>query len=127
MNEKVISLMKRSEEAIESSRILFDEEYYDACVSRAYYSMFYATEAVLLTKDLDFSSHKSVISHFGKYFVKEGIFPPKMGRDLNRVFEKRLAGDYSFTPQIGEKEAEKTLKSARDFIDNISDYIENRF
>lgn len=47
-----------------------------------------------------------------------------MGRDLNRAFEKRLTGDYSFTPQIGKEEAEHTLESARDFIDNVNDYID---
>lgn len=39
MSEKILSLLERSEEALESSRLLLDEGYYDACVSRTYYAI----------------------------------------------------------------------------------------
>ncbi|MEX2706693.1 MAG: HEPN domain-containing protein [Candidatus Freyrarchaeum guaymaensis] len=53
---------------------------YDSCVSRCYYAMFFLAEAVLLTKGLRASSHKGVISLFGKHFVKTGIFEKGIGQ-----------------------------------------------
>jgi len=61
--------------------------------------MFYATEAVLLTKKLNFSSHKSVISLFGEHFIKTGIFESDMGKILSKSFEKRMVGDYSYVSE----------------------------
>ncbi len=40
-------------------------------------------------KYLNSSRILGVISAFGEYFVKTGIFPRDMGRELNRAFEKR--------------------------------------
>ena len=42
--------------AIKSAELLPDEGDFDTSISRAYCAMFYATEALLLTKDLKFCS-----------------------------------------------------------------------
>ena len=68
------SLIKRAMKYLKSARLLLENGDYESSVSRAYYAMFYSTEAILLTKDLSFSSHKGVISAFGEYFIKEDIF-----------------------------------------------------
>lgn len=81
--------MKRASKYIQSASMLLDKEDYESSVSRAYYPMFYAAEAALLTKNLSFSSHRGVISGFGEHFVKTDVFPRVMGRELNRAFEKR--------------------------------------
>jgi uncharacterized protein (UPF0332 family) len=77
--------------------------------------MFYSVQAILLTKNLSFLSHKGVISAFGEHFVKTGIFPREMGRELNRAFEKRQIGDYEYTFVISEEEAEEILANGKKF------------
>ncbi len=89
---------------------------YESSVSRAYYAMFYATEAMLLAEGLSFSSHKGVISAFGEHFVKTGVFPREMGRELNRAFEKRQLSDYEYTFVIAKDEAEQLLAQAKEFV-----------
>ena len=90
---EVASLIERARKYLKSAEMLTDEQDYESSVSRAYYAMFYAAEAALLTKGLSFSSHKAVISAFGEHFVKSDIFPREMGRELNRAFAKRHLGD----------------------------------
>jgi len=85
--------------------------------------MFYATEAVLLTKKLNFSSHKSVISLFGEHFIKTGIFESDMGKILSKSFEKRMVGDYSYVSEMSKEDAEKVLNWAKDFVKEIKDYL----
>ena len=122
---KVIeALLDRAERGIKSAALLLKEKDYESSVSRSYYAMFYATEAVLLTKKLKFSSHKSVITLFGKNFIKNGIFNPEMGRRLSKTFEKRLIGDYSFDTQISKHDAKETLKWAKDFVKEVKKYLE---
>ncbi len=108
--------------------MLLEGKDYESTVSRAYYAMFYSAEAVLLTKNLSFSSHKGVISAFGEHFVKTGIFTREMGREFNRAFEKRQLGDYEYTFVISKEEAEEVLAASNDFVENISPHlIENKY
>ena len=115
--------MQRAGRAIKSADLLLKEGDFDSSVSRSYYAMFYATEALLLTKDLKFSSHRSVISLFGEYFVKTGIFKAEMGRRLSKIFERRLIGDYSFAPEISREEARQVLSWAEEFVKEIRAYL----
>jgi len=72
------SLIERAKKYLKSSRTLLVDGDYESSVSRAYYAMFYSAEAVLLTKNLSFSSHRGVISAFREYFVKTHVlqYPP---------------------------------------------------
>ena len=96
---------------------------YDSCVSRCYYAMFFMAEAALLTKGLTASSHKGVISLFGEHFVKTGIFEKDLGRALNDAYDKRLTGDYGIGFTVTKEEAIELLKTARDFVQNLKDYL----
>ena len=126
--KEVKSLMERARKYLRSSKLLLDESDYESSVSRTYYAMFFSVEAALLTKDLSFSSHKGVISAFGKNFIKSGIFSKDMGRELNRVFTKRQLSDYEYTFVITKDEAEETLEIGKDFVENLTQFLKsNRF
>ncbi|KAF5414127.1 MAG: hypothetical protein C5S48_09960 [Candidatus Methanogaster sp.] len=118
------SLIERAKKYLKSSRTLLVDGDYESSVSRAYYAMFYSAEAVLLTKNLSFSSHRGVISAFGEYFVKTDIFPRDMGRELNRAFEKRQLGDYEYTFVISEDEAQEILEQSKHFVERVIQYLE---
>lgn len=124
--KEVESLIKRAEKYLKSADVLIEEEDYESSVSRTYYAMFYSAEAMLLTKDLSFSSHKGVISGFGEHFVKTGVFPREMGKELNRAFEKRQLSDYKHTFVISEKEAENILEKGKDFVGKIAQHLEKK-
>ena len=122
MNE-IESLMKRAERYLRSAEILCKDGDYESAVSRTYYAMFYSAQAILLTKGLSFSSHRGVISSFGQQFVKTGVLPREMGRELNRTFAKRQLGDYEYTFVIASDEAEQVLENGREFVVKIAQYL----
>ena len=117
------ALIKRSERYLRSAELLLKEGDCESSVSRTYYAMFYSVQAILLTKNLSFSSHKGVISAFGEYFIKTGMFSKEMGRELNRAFEKRQISDYEYTFVISQREAEDLLKSGKEFVNNIVEHL----
>jgi uncharacterized protein (UPF0332 family) len=123
VKEKLEALLQRTYDSLGSAKLLLDNGYYDPSISRSYYAMFYATEAILLTKNLKFSSHKSVISLLGEHFVRSGIFPSELGRDLSKAFDERLTGDYSFKSITTKGMAEKAVKRAEDFVKYIEEYL----
>ena len=120
------ALINKAKRYLKSALILLEDGDFESCVSRTYYAMFYCTQAVLLTKKLSFSSHKGVISAFGKHFVKTGIFAKDMGRELNRTFEKRQLGDYEYTFVVSRNEAELILKNGNEFVSKITDWLQSQ-
>ena len=124
--KEIESLVKRANKYLRSAEMLFEEGDYESSVSRIYYAMFYCTQALLLTKRLSYSSHKAIISAFGEHFVKTGIFPREMGRELNRAFEKRQLSDYAHTFVISKEEAKDILEAGKKFIEKVMKYLREK-
>jgi uncharacterized protein (UPF0332 family) len=124
--KEVKSLFARSKRYIKSAWLLIEDKDYESATSRAYYAMFYATEALLLSKGMSFSSHKAVLSAFGEEFVKTGVFKKDLSKALIRAFEKRQVSDYEFTFTISEKEAREILLEAEHFVAAITEYLSEK-
>ena len=117
------ALIKKAHRYLKSAEMLLQDKDFESSVSRAYYAMFFCAEAVLLTRNLSFSSHKGVISAFGEHFIKTGIFPKEFGRELNRAFEKRQIGDYEYTSLISNEDAEEILDYGKQFINAVENWL----
>jgi len=122
MNE-IKALIDRSKRYLRSAEILIKDGDYESSISRTYYSMFYCFQALLLSQNLSFSSHRGVISSFGEHFIKSGISPNEMGRELNRAFEKRQLADYEYTKVISMEKTEDMLVNGRAFVERIVEYL----
>ena len=85
-------------------------------VNRAYYAMFYAALALLVTVDRHSVKHSGVIALFDKEFVRQNIVSKEMGRMLHQAFESRLEGDYRDNSKIDDKMATEILESADEFV-----------
>jgi len=116
MREEITEIIKKAKRSLKAAQKLYEDGEYDFSTSRAYYTMFYMAEAVLLTKDLSFSKHSGVISAFGQHFVKSEIFDKKYQKMLSEAFEIRNIGDYSFSRKISKEEFERIFKNAEEFL-----------
>ncbi len=124
--KEIKSLMARAERYLKSAELLLQDGDYESSISRTYYAMFFSVQAVLLRKGLAFSSHKGVISAFGEHFVKVGIFPKEMGRELNRTFAKRQIGDYEYTFVMTKDDAKQILEKGEFFIAEIAKHLSEK-
>lgn len=124
--KEIESLIQRATRYLQSAEMLLKEKDYESSVSRTYYAMFYSAEAILLSRNLSFSSHKGIISAFGEHFVKPGIFPKEMGKELNRAFEKRQIGDYGHKFMISEQEAKEMLVGGKKFVEKIVEHLKEK-
>ena len=122
MNEykKLLSL---SLEELEIAALLLDREHYRTCLSRSYYSIYYATQALLLSQNLDASTHKGTIRLFGQYFVKTGQFSSEFAKILSDAYELRQLSDYDadFTGTLAE--AERILEQAKTFVAEVEQLL----
>ncbi|MBI1793536.1 MAG: HEPN domain-containing protein [Chloroflexi bacterium] len=88
-------------------------------VNRAYYAVFYAALALLVTADVQPSKHSGVLAKFDELFVRQGILAKEMSRIIHHAFDMRQAGDYQKSRVITEEQAVGVLKSAEDFVKTI--------
>ena len=88
-------------------------------VNRAYYAVFYAALALLVTVDAEPHKHSGVLAKFDELFIREGIFPREMSRILHHAFDMRQAGDYQKSRVIAEEQAVEVLTSAEKFVKAI--------
>jgi uncharacterized protein (UPF0332 family) len=122
---QIPALIEKAHRYLRSAELLIQDGDYDSAVSRAYYAMFYSAEAALLKKKLTFTSHKAVISAFGRHFVQTGIFEKRLGRDLNIIFDERQLGDYESESSISEDNARRAFESARGFVVQVAEWLKS--
>ncbi|HXG64192.1 MAG TPA: HEPN domain-containing protein, partial [Blastocatellia bacterium] len=109
-------LLRKSQDSLQAARLLADKGFWDFSVSRAYYTMFYVAQALLLGEGLTFSKHSAVIAAFGQYFAKTGRVPVEFHRYLIEAEQSRNVGDYDIGPGLSKDEAEQQLTRAEQFI-----------
>ena len=92
-------------------------------VNRAYYSMFYAVLALMISIDKSTTKHQGVLSFFDEYFVKTKIFPKEISKLIHAAFESRQEGDYRESAKIDRETASEILQSADKFFELAKEYL----
>ena len=78
------------------ARLTAKERKYRFSVSHIYYTCFYYTRAVLLTRGTTYQTHKGTLIGFRKLFVKEGLAPAELADFLEKLARDRIEGDYKY-------------------------------
>lgn len=117
MNATSEAFLKKAAQSLEAAELLAAQGYLDFAASRAYYAMFYSAEALLLERGLEFTSHKAVVSAFGKEFAKSGEMDQTLHAAFIQAQRLRHAGDYDVGPELDDRHARQALADARRFID----------
>ena len=123
MNADQTELLTLSRKSLAAAQILLTHDLFDSVANRAYYSMFYAVQAVLLERGLAFSKHGNTIGAFGQHFVKTGLFQPTLHQHLHQAFDKRATADYDLTKRITDVEAAELVKHAEEFIEAAETWL----
>jgi len=123
MNDQVKILIEKARASLRAAEILSREGYPDFVASRAYYSMFYVAEALLLTQGLAYSSHSAVIAAFGKEFARSKTLDPKFHRYLVDAQDFRNLGDYGVGPQVSTSQSQDILHWTQEFLTAAENYL----
>lgn len=123
MNEETKDLVRyridRAKETLEGAKLLYDNKKLFSAVNRIYYAIFYAANALLLTKGLSSSKHAGVLALFNKEFINENIVSKESGRFFSEMFEFRQKADYKDLVKFEKKDVEVWLAKASEFIPEI--------
>ena len=124
MNDEILALLGKAEESFSAAELLFERGFYGFSASRAYYAMFYVTEALLVSIGQSYSSHGGVIGSFGREFAKTGKFDLKFHRWLIDAQDVRNIGDYGVGVEISSNQARELIAQVKEFIQAGRDYLQ---
>jgi uncharacterized protein (UPF0332 family) len=124
VKQEIHLYIERAREMLDVAVLNLSEGYPDSAVNRAYYAIFYAASALLLTEGLGRSKHSGVIAAFRQRFVKPGIIEIEYSRIYGRVMDDRLASDYEIEISVEAQVAERDLAEARLFVERIERHLQ---
>jgi uncharacterized protein (UPF0332 family) len=123
MNEHSRALLDKAARNLETSSDLLQNEDFEVAVSRAYYAMFYAAEAVLLEEGLEYSSHGALHAAFSERLTRTGRLDIKLHRYLLDAFRARQSADYDAPSDISGDDARAAVDRAVEFVSVIRRYL----
>jgi uncharacterized protein (UPF0332 family) len=124
-SDEITLLLRKAHKSLLGAKLMINNNLSDFAVSRAYYTMFYIAQAFLLSKELSFSSHKAVISNFGREFVKTKLVPVEFHRWLIDSQLKRHEADYEMSPNISHEDVQELIENAEKMLNFARQYFKN--
>ena len=124
ITSEIKRLLDYAEESHQAAKVLIDSRFIGFSAAQSYYTMFYLTEALLLSKGLKFSSHSAVIAAYGKEFSKTNLLDPKFHRRLIVAEERREESHYDASQNISDEDALESFQWAEEFLQAVKKYLE---
>ncbi len=116
--------LKLSKEFLKDAKRLFELKSLRSAVDRAYYAMYHAAQAILLSKGIKAKTHKGTILEFGKNIVEKGLIPKEYGKWFAEALDTRLSGTYNIYAHFGEEIVEKLIERAEKFVKEVEKILE---
>lgn len=117
-----VSLLRKSERAIQIARLSLENEDPDSAVNRSYYAMFNISRAALLKAGVAEGelprTHRGISEAFRQHGVLTGKIDPELASALSRAESLRLMADYTAT-EIDADAATKLVEQAENYLRTV--------
>ena len=113
----------RAQTVLKEAKVLIDQGLLEGATSRAYYAAFHATQAVLLTKELQPKTHQGTLYLFNHHFVKTGLIEPEYSQVLARAAKYREEADYKHNMVFTRKQTEQTIEEIEHFLKRVDSFL----
>ncbi len=112
--------LDRASSSLQAAKLLKDAGLLDDAASRAYYSVFHAASALLLSRDLTFNSHTGILRAINLHFVKTGELDRNFGKEINWLAELRQVGDYGEVRHVEIGDVNRAIDQAEAFLTQVN-------
>lgn len=123
MNEEIQKLIERSEHALKVAKKLLQDEFFSDSASKSYYSILYATQALLKSEGIDVVKHSAVEAALGHYFSKTGKIDHRFHKIFMDAREVRELADYAISDDVIGIVASKKVIEAEEFINMVTSML----
>lgn len=115
--------MEKARRSLANARRSADAGDADFAVSRTYYAMFYAAEALFLARGRTFSRHSAVVAEFNREFVRSGDLGQHHFEALRDAFEERQVADYAYDQPFPPRRAAELIEQAEAFLKAAEEWL----
>jgi uncharacterized protein (UPF0332 family) len=122
-HQEIALYIQNAHEMLEASRVLLNNDFYTSAINRAYYAVFYAASALLVTKGISQGKHSGVISAFRQYFIKTGLIAPEYSMIYGRLMEGRHVSNYELGSSVTRDNAQSNLANAEEFVLEVQRWL----
>lgn len=121
--DKVDYHLSEAEERLKTAKILLENRRPKDAISRAYYCMYHAAKALLLTKNISPRTHRGMIQKFGEEFVITEKISKEYSSMLSKAEDLREIADYDVVRKFTNEEAEAVVMDAEKFLGRVSEFL----
>jgi len=118
-SDLIVLRLENSQSAMQESKLLIDNGYWNAAINRMYYGCYYAVSALLISKGIQAQTHAGVRQMLGLHFVKTGLLSARNNAFFSDLFAKRHSGDYDVYIYFNEEITKSLYPQAIEFIEKI--------
>jgi uncharacterized protein (UPF0332 family) len=121
--DRIKQFMALAEQALRTAQLNLDAGDGRASVNRAYYAVFYAASAMLLTKGIERRKHSGVISAFREHFIRGGPIEAEYSNVYGETLVIREDADYAVEIPVDQEMARTALDQAQRFVGRMRAYL----
>jgi len=118
-SEYIAYRISKAEETLLAAKELAYKNYWNSCVNRLYYALFYAVNALLINDGVIAKSHTGVKTQFFQLYIKTGKINIKFGQLYSDLIDWRQKGDYNDFFDLSQEEVLPLLEPVEIFIQKI--------
>jgi uncharacterized protein (UPF0332 family) len=112
--------LSKALESLQDAKLLAENNSWNACINRLYYSCFYAVTALLLKNDISTNTHNGAITQFNLHFIKTSIIEKEFGKLYAKLMDWRQKGDYGDLFDFNRETVEPLLQPVEEFLNKIT-------
>ena len=116
--------LEKSEESYRAAQLMGENQHWNFCVNRLYYSCFYAAIALLLKHNITPKTHDGTKRQFSLHFVKSGKIEALHGNLYTKLFNWRQKGDYGDMFDFTEEQITPLFDPVRKFLEAVRQQIQ---
>lgn len=123
LNDYIKYRIEKSLEIFEDAKLLMNNNRWNSCVNRLYYSSFYLVSSLLHQNGIKAESHNGTKTQFNLHFIKTTIISNEQGRIYARLFDWRQESDYADFVEFDEETVKNLFAEVEVFNNTIRELL----
>jgi uncharacterized protein (UPF0332 family) len=111
--------IKSAKENLTDAELALKANRYKNTANRAYYCIFHAMRALLISEGYDSKKHSGIISEFRKRYIKTGAISKEYSYIIKEAFDARIGSDYDDMFEVDKEDALKLINDAKSFLAEV--------
>jgi len=117
--------IEKSKEIFSDAELLAENQRWNSCVNRLYYSTYYLASALLYQNDIKAETHNGVKTQLFLNFVKTNLLEKELAKLYSHLFDWRQETDYADFIEFEEDTVKPLIDEVKNLNQRLNFLIKN--